>query len=200
MNRLAVFVEGYTEVLFIKKLIDTFGQEDAATILAALTGFAESPSRASSVSQVAEIAAVLKVIQNRANNNYRTNSRTLRDIGITNAIPRLSVILADWQFSAWNDRDNMLSRILNLNPESGDTESNRRVAMSFEAQQMMASGQVQFSGGMNNSRLMHYHANYVYPPWARSRAKVSSIVVVNGVSVDLNAQRGARHLFYAGVP
>jgi hypothetical protein len=185
---------------FVKELIDTFGQADAATILAALTGFAESPSRSSSVSQVAEIAAILKIIENRARSNYRTNSRVLRDIGITNPDPRLAVILADWQFSAWNDRDNMLSRILNLNPNSGDSESNRRVAMAFETQQLMQSGQVQFMGRLNDSRLLHYHANYVYPAWARQGTRVAAIVRVNGVNVDLSAQRGARHLFYTGVP
>ena len=192
---------GYMKRKYIKELIDTFGEQEAGSILTALTGFAEAPSRASRVSQVAEISAIMKVIENRARNGYRnSNSRTLRDIGDNNPDPRTAAILQDWQFSAWNDRDNMLTRILNLNPDSGETEANRRVAMAFEAQQMMASGQVEFVGRLNDPRMQHYHANYVYPAWAGQGTRIAAIVKVNGVIVDLSAQRGARHLFYTGVP
>lgn len=68
---------------FVKSLIREFGIEDASKIIAVLTGFGEAPSRNNSSSiQIAEIAAVLKVIENRANKGHFMNSSLLRDIGV----------------------------------------------------------------------------------------------------------------------
>lgn len=192
---------GYYKRLYIKTLVDRFGARDAGLMLAALTGFAEAPHRSSESTQIAEVAAVLKVIDNRADRNFRSRSRTLRDIGISeSADARLTNILADWQFSAWNDRDNNLTRMLNFNPDTSDLITKRKVMLAFDAQEKINTGRIQFVGNMNNSRLMHYHANYVNPNWDRAANRVNSpTIIVDGVSVDLSRQNGARHIFYAGI-
>lgn len=187
---------------FVKSLIEKFGQKDAATILSALTGFAEAPYRDNAQAQIAEMSAVMKVIDNRAaNQSMKRKSKTLRDIGLTGAVdPKLAAILADWQFSAWNDRDNNLRRILTYNPDKSDAMTNRKMAFAFEAQRLMQEGKIEFIGKMNDPRLNHYHANYVNPNWDRATNRVTSPTIkVDGVPVDLSKQRGARHVFYAGL-
>lgn len=191
---------GYYKRLYVKSLIEKFGAQDAGLILAALTGFSESPSRENTDTQIAEIAAVLKVIENRTINSFRTKSKTLRDIGVSESEDkRLSVILSDWQFSAWNDKDNNLLSMLNFNPDKSDNGTKRRIALSFEAQRLMQQGSIEFIGNMNNPKLHHYHANYVNPSWSDSRRRVESKIKVNETIIDLNQQRGARHIFYAGI-
>lgn len=192
---------GHYKRLFVKGLIEKFGEKEAGTMLAALTGFGEAPYRSSSATQIAEIAAVLKVIENRADNKFRNRSRTLRDIGVSeNADSRLTTILADWQFSAWNDKDNNLRRILNFNPDTADTMTKRAMALSFEAQSLMQTGKVEFIGKMNDSKLHHYHANYVNPNWNKANKRVSAPTIkVEGIEVDLSKQKGARHIFYSGI-
>lgn len=192
---------GHYKRLYIKAMIEKFGEKDAGTILAALTGFGEAPYRSSSATQIAEIAAVLKVIDNRAENKFRTRSRTLRDIGISeNADARLTTTLSDWQFSAWNDTDNNLRRILNFNPDTADSMTKRAIALSFEAQSLMQQGKVEFIGKMNDSKLHHYHANYVNPNWNKANKRVSAPTIkVEGIEVDLSKQKGARHIFYTGI-
>lgn len=186
--------------LYIKSLIEKFGAKDAGIILTALTGYMESPHRQNIDVQIAEIAAVIKVIENRAQNRYKTKSKTLRDIGASQDLDaRLSAILADWQFSAWNDKDNSLPRMLNYNPDTADTTTKRKLAMAFEAQKLMNEGNIEFIGKMNDSHLQHYHANYVSPSWSNSRKRVEPKVKVNGVEIDLSKQRGAKHVFYAEI-
>ena len=192
---------GYYKRLFVKSMIEKFGEKDTGNILAALTGFGEAPHRNAPETQIAEIAAVLKVIDNRANNNFRNKSRTLRDIGISESKDaRLTTILADWQFSAWNDKDNNLRQILNFNPDTSDKLTKRKIALSFEAQTMMQNGKIEFIGKMNDSKLQHYHANYVNPTWNKISNRVNSpSIKVDGIEVDLSKQKGARHIFYSGL-
>lgn len=192
---------GYYKRLFVKSLVERMGEKDAGVILAALTGFAEAPYRSSSPTQIAEIAAILKVIDNRANNNFRTKSRTLRDIGRSgNTDSRLAAVLADYQFSVWNDKDNSLTRILSFNPEAADNLTKRKMALTFEAQAMIQTGKIEFLGKMNDTRLQHYHANYVNPYWSRVNKKLNAPTIkVDGFEVDLSKQKGARHVFYAGI-
>lgn len=192
---------GQFKRLFVKSMIEKFGEKDSGIILAALTGFGEAPYRSSSATQIAEVAAVLKVIENRATNNFRSKSKTLRDIGVSESSDsRLTTVLADWQFSAWNDKDNNLRRILNFNPDTADEMTKRNMALSFEAQSMMQNGKVEFLGKMNDAKLQHYHASYVNPNWNRASQRVTAPVIkVDGVEVDLGKQRGARHIFYTGL-
>ncbi len=192
---------GHYKRLYVKSMIEKFGAKDTGTILAALTGFGEAPVRSSSATQIAEVAAVLKVIDNRAENKFRKRSRTLRDIGISeNADARLTTVLSDWQFSAWNDTDNNLRRILNFNPDTADSMTKRSIALSFEAQALMQQGKVEFIGKMNDSKLHHYHANYVNPKWNKDSARVAApLIKVDGIEVDLSKQKGARHIFYTGI-
>jgi hypothetical protein len=192
---------GHYKRMFIAGLVEKYGALEAGRILAPLTGFAEAPHRSSADTQVAEIAAVLRVIDNRARVNFRSNSRTLRDIGISeSADARMSNILADWQFSAWNDRDNNLIRMINFNPDTADIGTKRKMMLAFDAQKMMDAGQVQFIGRMNDPRMYHYHANYVNPNWDRASARVAAATVrVNGETIDITRQRGARHIFYVGI-
>jgi hypothetical protein len=192
---------GLMKRLYIKNLIEKFGQKDAGTILAALTAFAESPYRDKVNTQIAEMSAVLKVVDNRANNRLRGRSRTLRDIGLVEGVDsHIKVILADWQFSAWNDNDNNLLRILNYNPDTSDAMTNRKMAYAFESQKLMQDGKIEFIGKMNDPKLHHYHANYVNPNWDRAANRVNApIIKIDGVPVDLSKQRGARHVFYAGL-
>lgn len=192
---------GHHKRLYVKAMIEKFGEKDTGMILAALTGFGEAPYRSSSATQIAEVAAVLKVIENRADNHFRSNSRTLRDIGISEtADARLTSILADWQFSAWNDKDNNLRRILNFNPDNADSLTKRGLALSFEAQSLMQKGKVEFIGKMNDSKLHHYHANYVNPNWNKASQRVNTPTIkVDGIEVDLSKQKGARHIFYSGI-
>lgn len=193
---------GHYKRLYVKSMIEKFGTRDTGIILAAITGFAEAPYRSNNGTQMAEIAAVLKVIENRTNNSFRRRSRTLSDIGVDENVDlRLSTVLANWQFSVWNDKDNNLVRILNYNPDRADAQTTRRLALAFEAQNMMNTGKIEFLGQMNDSRLQHYHANYVLPNWAQASRKVGSpIVKVDGTEVDLSRQKGSSHVFYAGVP
>lgn len=186
---------------FIKSLIEKFGEKDSGLMLAALTGFGEAPYRSSNATQIAEVAAVLKVIENRAESRFRSKSRTLRDIGVSEtADARLTAILADWQFSAWNDRDNNLKRILSFNPDTSDEMTKRGLALSFEAQSMMQSGKVEFLGKMGDSKLQHYHANYVNPAWNKASNRVNTPTIkVDGIEIDLSKQKGARHVFYSGL-
>jgi hypothetical protein len=187
--------------LYIKRLIEKFGQKDAGTMLAAITAFAEAPNRDNANAQIAEMSAVLKVVDNRANNGARGRSRTLRDIGLTDRVDsKLKAILADWQFSAWNDNDNNLLRILNYNADSSDAMTKRKMSFAFESQKLIQEGKVEFMGRMNDPKLQHYHANYVNPNWSRSTNRVDQPTIkVDGVPVDLSKQRGARHVFYAGI-
>lgn len=192
---------GYYKRLFIQGLIERHGAAEAGRILAPITGFAEAPHRSDVNTQVAEMAAVIRVMDNRASVNFRKNSRTLRDIGVSeSADPLLTNILADWQFSAWNERDNSLLRMINFNPDSADINTKRKMMLAFESQRLMSAGGVQFLGRMNDSRMYHYHANYVNPNWDRASARVAAASVrVNDETIDLNRQRGARHIFYVGI-
>lgn len=201
---------GSKKRLFIKSLVDKFGVDDATKILASLTGFGEAPDRKSSSAQIAEISAILKVIQNRARVQFRTKSSTLKNIGIsTDLNSTLTTILANSQFSVWNDFDNGLIKILNFNPDKADPLTKRRMAMSFETQSMMESNKIEFLGKMNSDKLYHYHANYVAPNWAERQKRVGAPIVrikqqnSSGkdefVDVNLQNQSGARHLFYAGI-
>jgi hypothetical protein len=193
---------GTLKRLYLKELFEKFGLEKSAKILTALTGFSEAPSRSSYAAQIAEIAAVQKVIFNRAALNFRTRSRTLRDIGISESVNSIiSTILADWQFSAWNDRDHNLIRMLNFNPDRADIMTKRSLMYAFESQDLIKNGQIKFLGKMNDSRMFHYHANYVNPSWERAANRVSSpIVQVNDIQINLaQNRRGPRHIFYAGI-
>jgi hypothetical protein len=147
------------------------------------------------------LAAIMKVVENRTNAKFSHRSRVLRDIGISeSANPRITNILADWQFSAWNDRDNSLARILNFNPEKSDASTREKMRLSFEAQQKMQDSEITFVGGMNNTRVLHYHANYVTPNWARRSNRIDAALInVDGTTVNLSQQSGARHIFYSGV-
>lgn len=186
---------------FVRGLIDRFGIERAAKMMEALTAFGEAPYRRDDNTQRAELAAIMKVVENRANSNYSHRSRTLRDIGVsvnTNAL--MTNILADSQFSAWNDRDNSLVHMLSFNPDRTDSGSRKRMRLAFESEQMMSSGRITFAGQMNDSRVRHYHANYVSPRWGRRSARIqNATVVVDGVNVNLSNQSGARHIFYVGL-
>lgn len=186
---------------YVRALIDRFGAATAGRMMTALTAFAEAPHRNGNDTQMAELAAVMKVVENRASSRYSRRSRTLRDIGVsTDTDARLTNILADWQFSAWNDRDNNLRKILSFSPDRSDNLTKRKMELSFEAQYLMNNGRVTFEGRLNDARVRHYHANYVTPNWARSSARINdATVVVNGTRVNLSRQRGARHLFYVGI-
>ena len=59
---------GTMKRLYVKSLVDTFGAHDAGLILASITSFAEAPHRNSNSTQMAEEAAVIKVLMNRARN------------------------------------------------------------------------------------------------------------------------------------
>lgn len=192
---------GYFKRLFIQGLVERYGAAEAGRILAPLTGFAEAPHRSDVETQVAEVAAVIRVMDNRAAVNFRSRSRTLRDIDVSeSASPLLTNILADWQFSAWNERDNSLLRMINFNPDTADLSTKRKMMLAFEAQRLMTTGEVQFLGRMNDSRMYHYHANYVNPSWDRASARVTAASVrVSGETIDITAQRGARHIFYVGI-
>ena len=192
---------GYYKRLFVKSLIEKFGIPDATRIMKALTGFAESPHRSSEKTQIAEIAAIIKVIENRGNRRNGYNSRTLRDIGIDlDSNRELTAILADWQFSAWNDSDNNLVRILKFNPDRSDDLTKRKMMLAFESQDMMGSDRVKFEGKMSDPSLTHYHANYVNPSWDRASSRVQNpTIVVDGERIDLSKQYGSRHIFYVGI-
>jgi hypothetical protein len=193
---------GYYKRLYIWSLIQKFGVHDAGSILEAITGFAESPYRTDHNAQIAEIAGILKVVENRSANSYRMHSRTLRDIGYDeDADSRLTNVLADWQFSCWNEKDNSLLRILRFNPDDSDAGAISKMAAAFDTQLMMNTGKVQFLGDMNDSDLQHYHASYVAPKWAKASKRVKpAIIRVDGVNVDLGRQHSPTHIFYAGVP
>lgn len=195
--------------LFLKELVERFGAETAGRIVQAVTAFGEAPHRDHEAAQLAELAAIIKVIENRATSGSRHNSRALLDIGLNGADKRLSAALADWQFSVWNESDNSLPRMLAFNPDTVDPLTRRRMYLAFAAQTKMATGQVEFVGAMGRNDMYHYHANYVWPRWSRSGNRVGQALVrvhdvrADGirevVEVDLNRQRGARHIFYAGL-
>lgn len=184
---------------YIRQLVNQFGADDASKIIAAVTVLGEAPYYSSSDErQVAETAAILRVIENRASTNYFTRSTVLRNLGISrDASRRLSVVLADWQFSAWNIGDNNLMRMLRFNPDSSNAAERRKMRLAFETQRLMESGRVTFNDGLNNPRLRHYHNNQVSPRWSRQGTRVrGGTVRVNGRNVAL----GTQHLFYYGVP
>lgn len=192
---------GQMKRTFVRSLISRFGAAEAGVIMTALTGYAEAPHRNSNNVQMAEIAAVIKVVENRASSKFSRRSRTLRDIGVSvDADARLTNVLADWQFSVWNDRDQNLVRILSYHPERSDSLTRRKMQLAFESQQLMKSNRITFSGDMNSPTLRHYHANYVNPSWRRAGRQVQSAIVnVNGSAVNLGQQSGSRHIFYTGV-
>lgn len=183
---------------YIRQLVNQFGADDASKIIAAVTVLGEAPYYTSDERQVAETAAILKVIENRASTNYFTRSTVLRNLGISrDASRRLSVVLADYQFSAWNVGDNNLMRMLRFNPDSTNAADRRKMRLAFETQRLMETGRVTFNDGLNNPRLRHYHNNQVSPRWARQGTRVrGGTVRVNGRNVAL----GTQHLFYYGVP
>ncbi|MGE3387299.1 MAG: hypothetical protein AB7K41_11270 [Bdellovibrionales bacterium] len=211
-TRIGRYNNGTYKRLFLKKLIGKFGEAKAALILQAMTAFGEAPTRFDDDVQIGELAAVIKVINNRANNSYYSSeSRILRDIGVqTSKDTRLSVILANSQFSAWNDGDNSLTAMLSFDPNKSDHLTKRRMAFAFAAQQMITENKIEFVGDMAKPDMHHYHANYVWPEWSSSRHRVQQPVVrivtsVDGepqetIDVDLSKQKGASHIFYAGVP
>lgn len=194
--------------LFIKSMIDKLGIADASAMIEVLTAYGEAPYRKNSSTEIGEMAAIMKVIENRANSKMHYNSRTLRDIGVDVSANRvLTAALADSQFSVWNDFDNNLARIMNFNPDR-DPLSVQKMELAFESERMMRNNQIEFIGKMNSDRMYNYHANYVAPRWARSSQRIAAPIVRvkrvddsgREVAVDVNLanQRGARHIFYAG--
>jgi hypothetical protein len=194
---------------FLSELVNRFGAERAGRIAQALTAFGEAPTRDHDAAQLAELAGVTRVIENRAKSGFRHDSRALRDIGLADADPRLSASLANWQFSVWNEGDNSLPRMLSFNPDIADPLTKRRMHLAFVAQGKMESGQIEFLGQMARPDVFHYHANYVWPGWSRAGNRVGQALIrvrdvrANGtiefVDVDLSRQPGARHIFYAGL-
>ena len=191
--------------LFVQSLIETFGPTEAGYMIQALTAFGESADRVDDNAQLAELAAVTMVVENRAQTNTFRKSRILRDIGVNQTVDaRLSAALANGQFSVWNDGDNNLSRILAFHPEKSNPMAQRRMSMAFEAQQMMSNQEITFVGQMANPQIQHYHAEYTRPAWASSNHKITEAVVRikdenQYVDVNLAQQSGARHIFYAGL-
>lgn len=195
---------------FVKQLVQKFGPEKAGKIMAALTGFGEAPDRENSETQIAEIAVVLKVIENRASANYNNEyNRTLRDIGVSkSADSRLTTVLSDAQFSVWNDNDNSLIRILSYSPDAKNNLMDRRMSLAFVAQEKIEKNEVEFIGPMAANNVYHYHANYVRPEWSRPKQRISNPSVrvkyqsedgePQSVDVNLAQQRGSRHIFYTG--
>jgi hypothetical protein len=201
------------KVLFIKALLERFSAKDAGKIVAAITAFGEAPHRDNDQAQMAEVAAILKVIDNRASsayyNSFYNSSRTLSDAGISNKLDtHLTAALANSQFSVWNDTDNNLKAMLNFDPEKSDKLTYRRLSMAFEAQKKIENNEIEFLGNMASNKLVNYHANYVYPSWAGSLKNVRDPIVriktrvndeeVKVADVNLRNQSGSRHLFYMG--
>jgi hypothetical protein len=91
--------------------------------------------------------------------------------------------------------------MLNFNPDRADIMTKRSLMYAFESQDLIKNGQIKFLGKMNDSRMFHYHANYVNPSWERAANRVSSpIVQVNDIQINLaQNRRGPRHIFYAGI-
>jgi hypothetical protein len=90
--------------------------------------------------------------------------------------------------------------MINFNPDTADLSTKRKMMLAFEAQRLMTAGEVQFLGRMNDSRMYHYHANYVNPNWDLASARVTAASVrVSGETINITSQRGARHIFYVGI-
>lgn len=192
--------------LFVKSLVDKIGADKASRIIQALTAYGEAPHRADTETQIAELAAVARVVDNRGHNGFRADAKLITDIGLQGKVDRrMGAALAEWQFSVWNDSDESLVRLLKFHPDVTDPLTERRLLLSFVTIQKMAADQIEFRGSLADRRVRHYHANYVWPSWSRAKNKVANSVIrikwAEGdyKDVNLNNQSGARHIFYAGL-
>lgn len=202
---------GYYKRLYLKKLVEKFGPAQAGQIIRVMTAYGEAPDRDEEDVQIAELAAIMKVIDNRVENGFwaSPSSRLIRDCGreVTED-PYLRASLANGQFSVWNNNDQNLIRVLKFNPDSSQPAMKRRMVLAFSTQAKMERNEIEFIGGLAGSDVLHYHANYTWPVWARrSKAISQALVRVNSLEqgrsvsfeVDLNLLPGARHVFYEGL-
>jgi hypothetical protein len=204
----------YYKQRFLKELIAHFGKKEATAIVTALTLLGEAPVRVAKSNQVAEMAAIVRVIENRARNKFPGKAHDLRDIGIPDSKqdPKMRQILARsakyGAFSAWNASDPNLLRMLKFSSHvnKGDTQ---KLKVAFETLRLMDEGRIRFGGGLEMKNVMLYHARYLLkrkPKWARSRRPLSKpmvyILEANGkvdTSVNLGKYWPSQHIFYPGV-
>jgi hypothetical protein len=152
---------------YVGGMVDRHGTKRAAKILELVTAFGETVNRADVGVQIADIAGVLKVIENRQATRYWGNSKAsiLEENGIDpEEDPRLRVILANRQFSAWNDNNNMLPRMLEFNPSTSDFDSRRRMSLAFVTARKIERNQISYLGGLNSPSVVHYHSTWVSKP------------------------------------
>lgn len=207
---------------YLKDLIEEFGQEKASLMLAAVTAWGEAGRREKKNEQLADLAAVLKVIENRASTKFSSNrgaESLLASLGIPKSEQneRLKAILARLQFSVWNlpnlpkkDQVNpSLVQILGFNPDSGHGPSVEKMRLAFEAQEKMGSGKIRFRGAFGNPDVRHYLADYfeARTAWASQNPdkKIADPIVRvtndDGSAEDVNVNdfRTPKHLFYGGL-
>ena len=75
------------------------------------------------------------------------------------------VCLKKWQFSCWNANDPNRSKILRVSRENRTYQTCLRIA-----RRAIAGTLKDLTDGAT-----HYHANYVFPPWARGRMYCAEI-------------------------
>jgi hypothetical protein len=184
-------------------------------LILALTGVGEAGgSGRSDDDNRAEMTAVMKVIQNRAVTNYRTDPASLKQLGIpilsdTDNAPQSSrwdsskdnrrarAALAKIQFSPWTPSDGGFKRMVMLDPNQSSRSQQEQLSRAFEMVEELDNGNVDFStDDLGNVRTRHFLANNAHAKWERSSLKIAPKVQLPGHS---DWTRVTTQKFYKGV-
>ena len=174
--------------LFISYLINHMGAKKASQVVMALTAYGEARGirESNKWKNMAEMAAVITVIQNRAKSGYRSTS-SWANLQSEDAVD-MRAALYNRQFSCWNLNDPNLGAMMLAKNQTG-------LARAFQTVDLMDQNQIRPLGDLAKPRTRHYAANN--PSWfALGRKLVSPQVQTPGGVVTLSSI----HKIHYGVP
>lgn len=165
---------GMVKNRFLEELTTAFSEPEATKILKALTVFQEAPSRLGEIETIAHMAAVLKVIDNRVDRQYRSEGNLFAMLGLDEKVSAATkVIFSRLQFSCWNSGSSGLLSILGTHRQ--DPKIQEKLRLAFETVEKMANGEIDFIGKLRESTVLHYAAIPV--SWANENSRLRDEVV-----------------------
>ncbi|MCB0411864.1 MAG: cell wall hydrolase [Bdellovibrionales bacterium] len=161
---------------FIRFLIEKAGTEKASLMLLALTSYGEAGGEyeRNEGQNMAEMAMVATVIQNRAHSNYRTDPKRdlLSNSDQSHGAEIIRVILAKSQFMPWSFSDARL-RAMMLGPTYPQRDPGYKRA--FEMVAKLNREDLKAVGSVVNQRTRHfYNPKASRPAWRREGQKINA--------------------------
>lgn len=157
-----------------------------------------------------EMAATIKVMSNRATKNVRTNAKIVTSAGIPflNCNKRMRVALANKQFSVWNHvtyKNGKVAAVMNHNLELMIYNKPKQSFKSaIKVVLMHDDNRIEYAGGLQNMRVLNYHADYFPTPssWKAQKRRVYGTKLrfwPYGQSYPAPWERIRKHIFWRSI-